>query len=175
MISPNTPVLEDVRNEFTAFLPGLSGRLSRRFRHWGPEARAEAVAEGVAHAWGLYLSACRRQKSVTPGTLAHYAGGMVESGRKVAGNSTVDALVPMMALYCSCVARSLSLAAIPAMVTIVSPSRNVHTSRRRYAEYVWFSMMWSMSGVSRSGPRQNCRRDESSDHGDLYRVVDDKA
>ncbi|MCY2928635.1 MAG: hypothetical protein NTV86_03915 [Planctomycetota bacterium] len=74
MIAPNTPVLEDVRNEFTAFLPELSGRLSRRFRHRGPEARAEAVAEGVAHAWVLYVSASRRQKCVTPGTLAHYAG-----------------------------------------------------------------------------------------------------
>ncbi|MCY2932323.1 MAG: helix-turn-helix transcriptional regulator [Planctomycetota bacterium] len=92
MIAPNTPVLEDVRNEFTRFLPELSGRLSRRFRHRRPEARAEAVAEGVAHAWVLYVSASQRQKSVTPGTLAHYSGRMVESGRKVAGNSTVDAL-----------------------------------------------------------------------------------
>ena len=92
MISPNTPVLEDVRNEFTAFLPGLSGRLSRRFRHKNIEARAEAVAEGVAHAWVLFSSASQRGKSVTVGTLAFYSGRMVESGRKIAGNRSVDAM-----------------------------------------------------------------------------------
>ena len=92
MIAPNTPVIEDVRNEFTAFLPGLSGRLSRRFRHRKPEARAEAVAEGVAHAWVIFSSASQRGKSVTVGTLAFYSGRMVEAGRKVAGTSRVDAL-----------------------------------------------------------------------------------
>ncbi|MCY2926830.1 MAG: hypothetical protein NT031_15620 [Planctomycetota bacterium] len=92
MIAPNTPVFEDVRNEFTAFLPGLSERLSRRFRHKSAEARAEAVAEGVAHAWVLFSSASQRSKSVTVGTLAFYSGRMVESGRKVAGSSLVDAL-----------------------------------------------------------------------------------
>ncbi len=92
MIAPNTPILEDVRNEFTAFLPGLAGRLSRRFRHKNVEARAEAVAEGVAHAWMFFRSARRREKNVTAATLAFYSGRMVESGRKIAGNSTVDAL-----------------------------------------------------------------------------------
>ena len=65
---------------------------SRRFRHRNVEARAEAVAEGVAHAWVVFLSARQREKNITAGTLAFYSGRMVESGRKVAGTSTVDAM-----------------------------------------------------------------------------------
>jgi hypothetical protein len=85
MIAPNTPVLEDVRSEFTEFLPALSERLSRRFRHRRPEARAEAVAEGVAIAWPVFMSARQRGREVTAGTLAHFAGAMVEAGRRLAG------------------------------------------------------------------------------------------
>ena len=43
-------VSEGVRNEFTAILAGLAERLFYRFRHKNIEARAEAVAEGIAHA-----------------------------------------------------------------------------------------------------------------------------
>lgn len=92
MIAPNVPPLESIRSEFAGFLPELTGRLNGRFRQRRFEARADAVAEGVGLAWLLFLSARRRNKSVGPGTLAFYAGRSVESGRKVSGNSDVDAL-----------------------------------------------------------------------------------
>ena len=38
------------------------------------------------------MSARQREKTITAGALAFYSGRMVESGRKVAGNSTVDAM-----------------------------------------------------------------------------------
>ena len=86
------PSLQTIRDEFTELLPQVAGRLSHRFRHSRPEARSEAVAEGVAHAWLVFLSARQREKNITAGTLAFYSGRMVESGRQVAGGSTLDAL-----------------------------------------------------------------------------------
>ena len=86
------PSLQTIRDEFTELLPQVAGRLSRRFRHSHPEARSEAVAEGLAHSWLVFLSARQREKNVTAATLAFYSGRMVEAGRKVAGNSVVDAL-----------------------------------------------------------------------------------
>jgi hypothetical protein len=92
MIAPNLSTLEDAQSQFVAFLPALSGRLSSRFRHRDPEARADAIAEGIGIAWQIYLSARTSGKTVTVGNIAFYAGRIVGSGRKVAGSSSTDAL-----------------------------------------------------------------------------------
>ena len=92
MIAPNLPTLEEISSEFTAFLPGLAGRLANRFRRKDPEAQADAVAEAVGLSWLMYLSARMRSKKVGPSTLAFYAGRSVDAGRKVAGHSSKDAM-----------------------------------------------------------------------------------
>lgn len=92
MVAMNHAALQAARDEFTGLLSELTGRLSHRFRHIGPESRAEATAEGIAHAWILFLSARQRERQVTAGTLAFYAGRMVQAGRKAGGGSLVDAL-----------------------------------------------------------------------------------
>ena len=92
MIAPNLSTLQEVQNEFAAFLPELSSRLSYRFRRRNIEAKEDAVAEGVGTAWQMYLSARTSGKTVTVGNLAFYAGRAVDSGRKVAGATSIDAL-----------------------------------------------------------------------------------
>jgi hypothetical protein len=92
MIAPNLSTLEEVQNEFAAFLPELSSRLSCHFRRRNPEAREDAVAEGIGTAWRIFLSARMGGKTVTAGNLAFYAGRLVDSGRKVAGATSTDAL-----------------------------------------------------------------------------------
>ena len=92
MIAPNLSTLQEVQNEFAAFLPELSSRLSYRFCRRNPEAKEDAVAEGVGAAWQMYLSARTGGKTVTVGNLAFYAGRLVDSGRKVAGSTSTDAL-----------------------------------------------------------------------------------
>ena len=92
MIAPNVPTIEEIREEFAAFLPSLAGRLSARFCYRDPEAQADAIAEAIGHAWMMYLSARQRNKTVTVGNIAYFAGRMVEAGRKVAGASSLDAL-----------------------------------------------------------------------------------
>jgi hypothetical protein len=92
MIAPNLPTIEEIQNEFAAFLPGLSGRLSCRFRRRDPEAKEDAVAEGIGVAWQMFLSARKNNKTVTVGNIAFYAGRLVDSGRKVAGSTSTDAL-----------------------------------------------------------------------------------
>lgn len=92
MIAPNLSTLEEVQNEFAAFLPELSSRLSYRFRRRNIEAKEDAVAEGLGIAWQIYLSARTGGKMITVGNLAFYAGKAVDSGRKVAGTSSTDAL-----------------------------------------------------------------------------------
>ena len=92
MIAPNLPTLQEVQSQFVAFLPELSGRLSSRFRHRDPEAKADAIAEGLGLAWKMYLSARTSGKAVTVGNLGFFAGRLVVSGRKVAGSSSTDAL-----------------------------------------------------------------------------------
>jgi len=92
MIASNLSTLEDAQQQFVAFLPQLSGRLSSRFRHRDPEAKAEAIAEGIGIGWQLYLSARMSGKTVTASNLAFYSGRLVDSGRKVAGSTSIDAL-----------------------------------------------------------------------------------
>jgi hypothetical protein len=92
MIASNLSILRDAQQQFVAFLPALSGRLSSRFRYRDPEGKADAIAEGIGLAWQLYLPARMSGKTVTVGNLAFYAGRLVDSGRKVAGSSSTDAL-----------------------------------------------------------------------------------
>jgi hypothetical protein len=92
MIAANLPTIEDVQDEFVAFLPTLSSQLKYRFRRLNPEAKEDAVAEGTGAAWQTYLSARMSGKTVTATSLAFYTGRMVYAGRRVAGTSNVDAL-----------------------------------------------------------------------------------
>jgi hypothetical protein len=92
MIAANLPTIEDVQDEFVAFLPELSTRLSFRFRRLHPEAKEDAVAEGIGSAWQVFLSARMSGKMVTVSNLSFYSGKMVYAGRRVAGTSNVDAL-----------------------------------------------------------------------------------
>jgi hypothetical protein len=92
MIAPNLSTLEDAQHQFVAFLPALSGRLSSRFRYRDAEAKADAIAEGIGIAWQMFLSARMSGKAVTVGNIAFYAGRLVDSGRKVAGSTSIDAL-----------------------------------------------------------------------------------
>jgi hypothetical protein len=91
MIAPAVS-LEGIQDQFVALLPELSNRLSVRFRYRNPEARAEAVAEGIGLAWAIFLSARKKDKDITASNLAYYAGRSVEAGRKLAGTATCDAL-----------------------------------------------------------------------------------
>jgi hypothetical protein len=92
MIAPNQPTAREIRDQFVAFLPELSSRLSNRFRFRNPEAKEDAIAEAVAFAWTMYLSVKTGGRTVTVGNLAFYAGRLVDSGRKVAGTTSTDAL-----------------------------------------------------------------------------------
>ena len=92
MIALNLPTIEDVQDEFVAFLPELSSRLSCRFRHLRPEAKEDAVAEGIGSSWQVFLSARMSGKTVTVSNLSFYSGKMVYAGRRMAGTSNVDAL-----------------------------------------------------------------------------------
>jgi hypothetical protein len=92
MIAPNVPTLEEIQSEFAAFLPELSSRLSYRFHRRNPEAKEDSIAEGIGVAWQIYRSARASGKAVTVGNVAFYAGRSVDSGRKVAGSTSTDAL-----------------------------------------------------------------------------------
>jgi len=92
MIALNVPAIEEVQQEFAAFLPELSSRLSCRFRRRDPEAKEDAVAEGVGTAWQMYRAARLSGKTVTVGSIAFFAGKSVDAGRKMAGSSGIDAM-----------------------------------------------------------------------------------
>ncbi len=92
MIAMAAPSLHEVQKEFVSLLPQLGGRLARRFCYLGPEARADAVGEGIALAWETFLSARSRNKAVTASNLAFFAGRSVVAGRKLAGATSMDAL-----------------------------------------------------------------------------------
>ena len=92
MIRLNAPAIEEVQQEFVELLPELSSRLSGRFRRRNPEAREDAVAEGIGAAWQMYRSARLGGKTVTVSNLAFYAGRSVDAGRNLAGTSITDVL-----------------------------------------------------------------------------------
>lgn len=92
MIAFAAPADGDVHHEFEVMFPALQGRLRRRFRRYRPDRRDEFVAEATAMAWMMFLSACRRGKDVTVGTLATFAGKAIAAGRRLAGMTDLDAL-----------------------------------------------------------------------------------
>ena len=92
MVTAISPSIEQVRSQFVELMSGLVGRLSRRFRRRDPEAKDDALAEGVGHAWMMFLAGTMKGKTLNASTLAFFAGRMVEAGRKVVGMSSRDAL-----------------------------------------------------------------------------------
>jgi hypothetical protein len=137
MIAPNLSTLQDSQSQFVAFLPALSGRLSTRFRHRDPEARADAIAEGIGIAWQIYLSARTSGKTVTVGNIAFYAGRLVGSGRKMAGSSSTDALSE----------GALAREKMPAHVSLEALGGDSRAFRRFFGDHRF--------SVADSGPRGN--------------------
>jgi len=87
-----TPATSDEQSRFASMLPHIEGRLKRKF-NCSPEAQEDCIAIAVGHAFALFLSATRRHKRVTPGTLAYFAAKMTYSGRQLGSRWTkYDAL-----------------------------------------------------------------------------------
>ena len=77
-----TPATSNEQTRFASILPRIEERLERGFT-CDPELKEELIAIGVSHAFLLFLSATRRNKCITAGTLAFYAARMTRSGRPV--------------------------------------------------------------------------------------------
>ena len=90
------PASDMEKFRFAEMLPEIRGRLVTRFRYLDAEAKGECVAESTAHAFGLFVSAYRRGKKLTPGNLAWAAGKMTVSGREFGSPQNImDAMSPM--------------------------------------------------------------------------------
>ena len=76
---------------FLAMLPAIRRQLKVAFRHLDPEARAEAVQEGVGNAMVAYLRLHERGEveKAYPSPLAQYAARQIRDGRKVGGKLNV--------------------------------------------------------------------------------------
>ena len=76
---------------FLAMLPAIRRQLKVAFRHLDPEARAEAVQEGVCNAMHAYLRLHERGEveKAYPTPLAQYAARQIRDGRKVGGKLNV--------------------------------------------------------------------------------------
>ena len=76
---------------FLAMLPAIRRSLRAAFRGLDPEARAEAVQEGICNALAAYVRLCERGRVdrayATP--LATYAARQIREGRKVGGKLNV--------------------------------------------------------------------------------------
>lgn len=74
---------------FEAMVSDLTAILNQHFRLLAPEAREEAVAEGLALAWANWRSLVRRglEARATAHTLAFFAGKAVAAGRRVASHA----------------------------------------------------------------------------------------
>ncbi len=72
---------------FLAMLPAIRRHLRLAFRGLDPEARAEAVQEGICNAMIAYRRLYQRGKldRAYPSPLAIYAARQVRDGRKVGG------------------------------------------------------------------------------------------
>ena len=76
---------------FLAMLPAIRRQLKVAFRHLDPEARAEAVQEGVCNAMVAYLRLHERGEieKAYPTPLARYAARQICDGRKVGGKLNI--------------------------------------------------------------------------------------
>ena len=76
---------------FLAMLPAIRRQLKMAFRHLDPEARAEAVQEGMCNAMLAYLRLHERGevKKAYPTPLAQYAARQLRDGRKVGGKLNI--------------------------------------------------------------------------------------
>jgi len=87
------PATDSENRTFQSLLPGIEGRLRTLFRREDPESMEEKIAVAVGHAFLLFLSATRRNKRVTAGTVAFYSARMTISGRQLRSRWTkCDAL-----------------------------------------------------------------------------------
>jgi hypothetical protein len=77
----------DWRSAFLKILPEIQRRLRLAFRNLGPEAREEAIEEGIVHCLLSYarLSGQGKAPSVTPSSLAWYSSRHVKRGRPAVG------------------------------------------------------------------------------------------
>ena len=76
---------------FLTMLPAIRRQLKVAFRHLDPEARAEAVQEGICNAMLAYLRLHERGEveKAYPTPLAQYAARQIRDGRKVGGKLNV--------------------------------------------------------------------------------------
>jgi hypothetical protein len=76
---------------FLAMLPAIHRQLKAAFRGLDPEARAEAVQEGVCNAMLAYLRLHERGEvdKAYPSPLATYAARQIRAGRKVGGKLNI--------------------------------------------------------------------------------------
>lgn len=76
---------------FLAMLPAIRRHLRREFRTLDPDARAEAVQEGICNAMVAYVRLHERGEveKAYPSPLAIYAARQVRDGRKVGGKLNV--------------------------------------------------------------------------------------
>jgi hypothetical protein len=76
---------------FLTMLPAIRRQLKVAFRHLDPEARAEAVQEGICNAMLAYLRLHERGEvaKAYPTPLAQYAARQIRDGRKVGGKLNI--------------------------------------------------------------------------------------
>ncbi len=72
------------QSDFVTMLPELEQRLSYAFRSLDPEAREDAIENGIVHCLLAYVRLFKkgREKSVSPSNLAWYATLQVKTGRQ---------------------------------------------------------------------------------------------
>ena len=75
------------QSDFVAMLPEIEQKLLLAFRHLDPEAREDAIEEGVVHSLLAYvrLHEQGREEVATPSSLAWYSSRHVKQGRPAGG------------------------------------------------------------------------------------------
>ena len=75
------------QSSFVAMLPEIEQKLSRAFCRLDPEAREDAIEEGVVHSLLAYVRLIEESRAevATPSSLAWYSSRQVKRGRPAAG------------------------------------------------------------------------------------------
>lgn len=86
---------QDWRDSFLHMLPQIESRLTAEFRYLDPEARDEAVQEGIANSFAQYERLARQNRTgvATAASLARFAARQVRGGRTV--GTKLDANEPL--------------------------------------------------------------------------------